>query len=525
MADRAPTRAAVIGSGFGGLAAAIRLAASGIRTTVFESRDLAGGRAYVYRDGGFTFDAGPTVITAPHCIEDLFTLAGRRLRDYVELLPVTPFYRLFWTEDGDQFDYNGDSEHMLAQIRARNPADADGYQRFVAYSKQVFETGYVDLAHQPFLRFWDMVKVAPQLAGLRADRSVYATVARHVENEHVRQALSFHSLLVGGNPYETSSIYTLIHYLERQWGVFFPRGGTGALVAAMVRLLEELGGEVRLSTPVRGIRVEDLGGDRARHHVATDAGSEAFDLVVSNADLHHTYERLYREEPRARAMARKVERMDWSMSLFVLYFGTDRSYQDQIAHHTVVFGPRYKPLLDEIFHGPALPDDFSLYLHAPHVTDPSLAPAGGGAFYVLSPVPHLGNAPLDWDALAPGYADRILASLERLLPDLRQHVVTRRWMTPKDFQTTLVSHHGSAFSVAPTLTQSAWFRPHNKDPHIPDLYLVGAGTHPGAGVPGVINGARATVACIARDLGLATDDELAALAASPPSAQGAVEGA
>jgi phytoene desaturase len=501
------TRAAVVGSGFGGLAAAIRLAASGIRTTIFESRDQPGGRAYVYRDQGFTFDAGPTVITAPHCIEDLFTLAGRRMRDHVDMLPVTPFYRLFWTEDGDQFDYDGDSEHMLAQIRARNPADVEGYQRFVAYSKEVFETGYTELAHQPFLRFWDMVKVAPQLAGLRADRSVYATVARHIENDHVRQALSFHSLLVGGNPYETSSIYTLIHYLERQWGVFFPRGGTGALVSALVALFESLGGELRLNAPVRGIRVEDkgqVGGQtRAVHHVATDAGTEPFDLVVSNADLHHTYERLYRDEPRARPMVKKVERMDWSMSLFVLYFGTDRSYQGDIAHHTVVFGPRYQPLLKEIFHGHQLPDDFSLYLHAPHVTDPSLAPPGGGAFYVLSPVPHLGNAPIDWDAVAPGYADRILASLERLLPDLRRHVVTRRWMTPKDFATTLVSHHGSAFSVAPTLTQSAWFRPHNKDPRIPGLYLVGAGTHSGAGVPGVINSARATVACIARDLGLA----------------------
>jgi phytoene desaturase len=518
LAAAEPKKAAVIGSGFGGLAAAIRLQASGVRTTIFETRDQPGGRAYVYRDAGYTFDAGPTVITAPHCIEDLFTLAGRRMRDYVELMPVAPFYRLVW-DDGDCFDYDGDSEHMLAQIRARDPDDADGYQRFVAYSKKVFETGYTELAHQPFLRFWDMIKVAPELAALRADRSVYATVARYVKNDHVRQALSFHSLLVGGNPYETSSIYTLIHYLERQWGVFFPRGGTGALVAALVRLFEELGGELRLEAPVRRIRVDD-GGPSPVHRVTTDArADEPFDLVVSNADLHHTYASLYQDEPRAAPMVRKVERMSWSMSLFVLYFGTDVSYADTVAHHTVVFGPRYRELLDEIFHGAALPDDFSLYLHAPHVTDPSLAPPGGGAFYVLSPVPHLGNAPLDWDAIAPVYADRILAALERLMPDLRQHVVTRRWMTPRDFATTLVSHHGSAFSVAPNLTQSAWFRPHNKDPRIPGLYIVGAGTHPGAGVPGVINGARATVRCIARDFGIELADEREAIAQLGPAAE------
>jgi len=486
-------RAAVIGSGFGGLAAAIRLATAGVRVTVFEARDQPGGRAYVYRDGGYTFDAGPTVITAPHCIEELFANAGRRMSDYVEMMPVSPFYRLFWTADGDTFDYDGNADNMLAQIRARNPGDADGYQRFANYAREVFETGYTKLAHTPFLRFSDMVKVAPKLVKLRADRSVYNTVAKYVKNEHVREALSFHSLLAGGNPYETSSIYTLIHHLEREWGVFFPRGGTGALVAGLVRLLEELGGELRLASAVKQIRVVD-----GKHRVETEAGQEAYDFVVSNADLHHTYSALYAD----RRTTKKLERMNWSMSLFVLYFGTDRSYSDRIAHHTVVFGPRYRGLLADIFHGAALPDDFSLYLHAPHVTDPALAPPGGGAFYVLSPVPHLGHAALDWDRIATGYGDRILESLERLLPDVRRHVVVRRHFTPQDFRTTLGSHVGSAFSVAPTLTQSAWFRPHNKDPRIPGLYLVGAGTHPGAGVPGVINGAKATFACIAKDYGL-----------------------
>ena len=499
MGDRSGRgrRAAVIGAGFGGLAAAIRLAARGFAVTVLEARDKPGGRAYVYQDDGHTFDAGPTVITAPHCIEELFTESGRRMADYVELMPVTPFYRLRWTEDGDSFDYDGDADRMLAQIAARDPRDADGYRRFLDYSRRVFEAGYVDLAHTPFLRFSDMIRVGPRLARLRADRSVYRSVSRYIRDEHVRQALSFHSLLIGGHPYETSSIYTLIHHLERKWGVWFPRGGTGALVAGLVRLLGDLGGELRTDSPVRRIRL-----DGTRHLVTTDArADEPFDLVVSNADVHHTYARLYDGHPAAARRTRKLERMDWSMSLFVLYFGTDVTYADRVAHHTVIFGPRYRELLDDIFHprGGRLADDFSLYLHAPHVTDPSLAPPGRGSFYVLAPVPHLGHAPVDWEREAPGYGDRILAALESELPDLRRHVTVRRHLTPLDFRDTLGSYHGSAFSVSPRLTQSAYFRPHNRDPHIPGLYLVGAGTHPGAGVPGVINGARATMAAIIAD--------------------------
>lgn len=491
-------RAAVVGSGFGGLAVAIRLQTAGIQTTVFEARDLPGGRAYVYREGGFTFDAGPTVITAPHCLEELFAEAGKKMSDSVELLPVNPFYRLLWP-DGDQFDYDGDGANMEQQIRRKSPEDAEGYRRFVAYSKEVFEEGYLKLAATPFLRFVDMVKVAPQLVRLRADRTVYRAVARFVKDEHVRQALSFHSLLVGGNPFETSSIYTLIHYLERKWGVFFPRGGTGALIGALVRLFEELGGEIRLATPVERIRPRAKNG-RPGHRVSSAAGEEDFDLVVSNADLHHTYSKLLNGHDAAARTTRKLERLDWSMSLFVLYFGTNRLYRQHLAHHTVVFGPRYQGLLDDVFNGARLPEDFSLYLHAPTVTDPSLAPEGCDGFYVLSPVPHLGNAPIDWQKQAPVYAEAILAALERLMPDLRKHVVVKRWMTPETFRDDLNSYLGSAFSCAPKLTQSAWFRPHNKDPKIPGLYVVGAGTHPGAGVPGVVNSAKATARVILEDL-------------------------
>ncbi|VTS02298.1 phytoene desaturase [Tuwongella immobilis] len=494
-------RAAVIGSGFGGLAAACRLQALGIQTTLLEARDQPGGRAAVYRDAGFTFDAGPTVITAPECLEEVFQSAGRNLADYVELLPVSPMYRLVWP-DGVTFDYVQSEERLLEQIRRIQPNDVDGYRRFAAYSKQVFQKGYVELGAKPFLHFWDMVRAAPHLAKLRADRSVYHTVARFLSDEHLRQAFSFHPLLVGGNPYETSAVYTLIHHIEREWGVYFPRGGTGALVNAFVRLFQDIGGELRLNSPVQAVHLGPSDRTRIapRHYLTTPTKTaEPFDIVLSNADLHHTYGHIYREVPAAAKMRQSLERMEWSMSLMVIYFGTRIRYPD-LAHHTILFGPRYKGLLDDIFHGHSLPDDFSLYLHAPTVTDPSLAPEGCEAFYVLSPVPHLGKAPIDWDIEGPRYAERILESLEAThLPGLRQHLVTQKVFTPKDFQTVWNAHQGSAFSVAPRLTQSAYFRPHNRDAQIPGLYLVGAGTHPGAGVPGVVNSAKATLSVIAEE--------------------------
>lgn len=490
-------RVAVIGSGFGGMAAALRLQAAGYNTVLFEARDKPGGRAYVYEKEGFTFDGGPTVITAPDAFEELFAVAGKKLADYVEFIPVRPFYRLLW-DDGDAFDYVGDSDQMLEQIRARNPEDCKGYLEFVEYSKQVYAQGYEQLATKPFLHLTDMLRVAPELVRLRADRSVYDTVARYVQNDHVRQALSFHPLLVGGNPFETSSIYTLIHYLERNGGVYFPRGGTGALVSGILRAYAELGGELRLSTPVTNVCVETVGG-RTKHLVSTRAQRrEAFDAVVSNSDVYHTYAELYQGNPEAKKRQQGLARKRWSMSLFVLYFGTDIPYD--IAHHTIVFGRRYKGLLDDIFHGHTLPRDFSLYLHSPTVTDPSLAPPGCGSFYVLSPVPHLGNAPLPWDAIADEYAERILIALERHLPDLRKHIRVKHFITPKCFERDLFAHHGSAFSVAPTLAQSAWFRPHNRDPGIPNLYLVGAGTHPGAGLPGVVASAKATAQLVQADI-------------------------
>ncbi len=498
MAEPRRLRVAVVGAGFGGLAAAIRLQAAGVSTVLFEARDQPGGRAYVYRDRGFTFDAGPTVLTAPHCLEELYEAAGRRLADDVELMPVHPFYRLIWP-DGSRFDYDGDAQKLLAEIARLSPSDVAGYHRFHAYSGEVFAAGYDPLVAKPFLKLRDMLRVAPTLARLRADRSVYRTVARYVRDERLRQALSFHSLLIGGNPFETSSLYTLIHFLERRWGVYFARGGTGALVRALARLFVDLGGEMRLATPVERIAVRPTPAG-VRHLVTSAmAADEPFHAVVSNADVGVTYERLYRDDPQARRTAKRLARLDWSMSLFLVYFGTDRRYPG-LAHHSVIFAPRYEALLREIFHGSQLPHDMSLYLHAPTVTDPSLAPSGCECFYVLSPVPNLAQAKVDWAHVAPGYADRIFALLEQHLPDLRRHVVTRRFFTPHDFERELGARHGAAFSLAPHLTQSAWFRPHNRDPRIPGLYLVGAGTHPGAGVPGVVNSAKATVTTLLEDL-------------------------
>ncbi|MDR9890573.1 phytoene desaturase [Pseudenterobacter timonensis] len=478
----------VIGAGFGGLALAIRLQANGISTLLLEQRDKPGGRAYVYQDKGFTFDAGPTVITDPTAIEELFTLAGKRMADYVDLLPVTPFYRLCW-EDGQVFDYDNVQARLEAQIARFNPRDVEGYRRFYAYSRAVFKEGYLKLGTVPFLSFRDMVRAGPQLARLQAWRSVYSMVSQFIENEQLRQAFSFHSLLVGGNPFATSSIYTLIHALEREWGVWFARGGTGALVAGMVKLFEDLGGELALNAEVT--RLETTGSQidavqlKDGRHIPCRA-------VASNADVVHTYERLLGHHPTGVARAASLKRKRMSNSLFVLYFGLNHPHP-QLAHHTVCFGPRYQELIEEIFHGNRLADDFSLYLHAPCVTDPSLAPPGCGSFYVLAPVPHLGTADLDWTVEGPRLRDRIFDYLEaRYMPGLRSQLVTHRTFTPFDFRDQLGAHLGSAFSIEPILSQSAWFRPHNRDSQISNLYLVGAGTHPGAGIPGVIGSARAT---------------------------------
>ena len=489
-------RAAVIGSGFGGLTLAVRLQAAGIATTVIEKRDKPGGRAYVYEDKGYTFDGGPTIVTAPPSLEEVFAAAGRDMSDYITLLPVMPFYRLYW-EDGYTFDYSNDLEATTQQIADKNPRDVDGYMKFLDYAEEVFHEGYTKLAATPFLNFWSMIQVSPQLIRLQSFRSVYSIISKYIKDDHLRQVFSFHPLLVGGNPYTSSSIYTLIHYLERNWGVFFVKGGTGALVAALVDLLEELGGEIRLDSPVERIHTSN---GKVTGVTTADGWHSDFDAVASNADVVHTYDALLADDTDAQREAARLKRKRYSMSLFVVYFGVKRRHT-QIAHHDILFGPRYKALLDEIFNGPAVSDDFSLYLHAPTLTDPSVAPDGCEAFYVLSPVPHLGNAPVDWSEEGPRYRDKILDYLEkRYLPNLQADIETVHIITPDHFQNTLNSLLGSAFSLEPILTQSAWFRVHNRDKKIGGLYFAGAGTHPGAGVPGVVNSAKATAGLMIGDL-------------------------
>ena len=489
--------AAVIGAGFGGLALAIRLQSAGIRTTLYEKRDKPGGRAYVYTDDGFTFDAGPTVITDPDCLEQLWALSGRRLSDYVTLLPITPFYQLCW-EDGYRFDYANDQAEIDRQIAEKSPQDVEGYRRFLAYSEDLYREGYEKLGTVPFLNFWSMIKVAPQLMRLESHRSVYSKVSQFIKDEQLRQAFSFHSLLVGGNPFRTSSIYGLIHALERKGGVWFAKGGTGALIAGMARLFTDLGGTLHLNAEIDRVETQD---DRVSGVVLKDGSRQAFDQIASNADVVHTYKHMLRDTARGRSNGRTLEKKSFSMSLFVVYFGL-RTTHPELKHHMVLFGLRYRELITEIFGTNALADDFSLYLHAPSVTDDSLAPAGSSAYYVLSPVPHLGTADIDWDVEGPKYRDRILKYLdERYIPGLLKDLVTVRHFTPHDFRDELNAHLGSAFSVEPILTQSAWFRPHNRDDEISNLYIVGAGTHPGAGIPGVVGSAKATAGLMIEDAG------------------------
>ena len=488
-------KAAVIGAGFGGLALTIRLQSAGVATTLIEGRDKPGGRAYHWKRDGYVFDAGPTVITDPNCLKELWALSGRDIADDVELLPVTPFYRLNWP-DGTNFDYSNDDTALMREIGAIEPGDVAGYLRFLDYSAGVYAEGYEKLGHVAFLDFKSMIKAAPSLARYEAWRSVYSIVSRYVKNEKLRQAFSFHSLLVGGNPMTTSAIYALIHKLERDGGVWFPRGGTNALVAAMVRHFERLGGTVRLGDPVEEIETM---GDRVTGVRTRSGWSDQFGQVASNGDIVHSYDLLKHSRHGARA-AQKLRRKRFSPSLFVVHFGVRGTF-DHVPHHTILFGPRYRGLLDDIYDRGVLSSDFSLYLHHPTVTDPSLAPEGCSTFYALAPVPHMGKLAIDWEEEGPRYAQRILDHIEaRLMPGLKERIEVSFHYTPADFATDLNAHLGSAFSLEPLLTQSAFFRVHNRDDAIPNLYFVGAGTHPGAGIPGVVGSAKATAALMVGDL-------------------------
>jgi phytoene desaturase len=471
----------VIGSGFGGLSAAIRLQAQGHDVTIVEKRDKTGGRAYVYEQDGFIFDGGPTIITAPWLIDELFAIAGKKTADYVELVKIDPFYNIRWA-DGTVFNYNDNKENLMAQIAKIAPDETANYKKFSKDLGEIYRVGF-ELIDQPFDSIASMLKVVPQMVKLRSDRSVYKFASRYFKNEKLREAFSFHPLLIGGNPFTATSIYAMIHELEQKFGVWFAMGGTGALVRGLSNLFTDIGGRILLETAVSEITVKNGKADGVR---LKNGESLAADAVVSNADVGFTYLNLIAPAHRRKYTDKKVKSLTYSMSLFVIYFGTNRKYEN-MAHHEIIMGKRYKGLLDEIFVHKTLAEDFSLYLHRPTATDPSLAPDGCDSWYVLSPVPHLeGN--IDWKTAAKPYRDSIIKYLEdNYMPELSKHIVTETRIDPLHFEDTLNSYLGNAFGVEPTLMQSAYLRPHNRSEDIPNLYFVGAGTHPGAGMPGVIS--------------------------------------
>jgi len=474
----------VIGSGFGGLAAAIRLGARGFRVTVLERLDAPGGRAYVFRQDGFTFDAGPTIVTAPFLFEDLWTLCGKKMSDDIDLRLMDPFYRIRF-DDGRVFNYCGDRDRVRAEVAKFNPKDLPGYDRFMKASQGVFEVGFEKLSRMPFDNVVDMLKVVPEMVRHRSYRSVYTFSAEYLSDPALRTVFNFHPLLIGGNPYSVTSVYSLISYLEQAWGIHFAMGGTGSLVKGLVGLIEGQGNVIRTKAHVDRILIE---GTRAVGVRLADGEEIRADIVVSNADAASTYNRLLAGENRLRWTDERIERCASSMSLFVWYFGTKRRYDD-VAHHTILLGPRYRGLLHDIFDKKVLADDFSLYLYRPTATDPSMAPDGCDSFYVLSPVPNLDGA-TDWATESEPYRRKIAQYLsDTILPDLEANVVTSRLTTPVDFRDRLFSFRGAAFGMEPILLQSAWFRPHNRSEEFERLYLVGAGTHPGAGLPGVLSSA------------------------------------
>ena len=484
-------KAIVIGAGFGGIAAALRLRAKGYAVTLIDRCAALGGRAQVYEREGFRHDAGPTVITAPFLFEELFALFGERFADHVKLVPLTPWYR-FQFADGDTFDYGGTLEATLAEIDRIEPRDRAGYLALLEHSRRIYDIGFTQLSAQPFHRLGTMLRQVPHLLGLRNYETVWQMVSRHLVSDKLRRAFSIQPLLVGGNPFDTTSIYGLIHFLERAHGVHFAMGGTGAVTQALGGLMERQGITLRLSTTVERVRIEQ---GVARGVVLADGTVVEADIVVSDADAAHLYRDLVPRAEQALATRVKLSQAHYSMGLFVMYFGTTRTYPD-VAHHTIWMGERYRELLNDIFHRQKLSEDFSLYVHRPTATDPSFAPAGQDSFYVLCPVPNL-QADIDWAIEGPRLRDRIVDALERtMLPGLKATITADFYKTPEDFQDEYRSVHGAGFSVAPIFRQSAWFRFHNQSESVRNLYLVGAGTHPGAGVPGVLCSAKVIDALI-----------------------------
>ena len=493
----------VIGAGFGGIAAALRMRARGYNVTLLDRLAKIGGRAQVFKRGGFKHDAGPTVITAPFLFDELFSLFGEKREDYVEFRSLDPWYR-FYFHTGEQFDYRPSVEDTNAEIRRFSPDDVAGYAKLLRTSKAIFEIGFEKLADKPFSKFTAMLAQIPSLLKLQSYLSVAGVVNRYIKHPLLRQAFSIHPLLVGGNPFSTTSIYALIHYLERRWGVFFAMGGTGHLVAELDALLRRSGVKVILNTDIASI---DIKNGQAVGATATDGTHFPADRVICNGDPPTVYKQMM---PAAHANRKRLmpeSLTQYSMGLYVLFFGTKKTYDD-IAHHTIWMGPRYKELLADIFNRKILADDFSLYLHRPTATDKSFAPDGCDSFYVLCPVPNL-RADIDWTETGPLLQQRIIDALsDTILPNLNEVIVDPFYMTPEDFKKDYRSMHGAGFSIAPIFLQSAWFRFHNRDPHISNLYFAAAGAHPGAGIPGVLCSAK-----VVENLVIEDEEKLAITAA------------
>lgn len=473
----------VIGGGFGGLSAANRLAAKGHDVTLFDNRDKLGGRGYQYEINGFKFDGGPTVMTAPYIFDEIFESAGKNREDYFKMVPLDPFYRIF-DQDGNYFDYMHQLDDVLKQIDKWNPSDKDGYVKFLQNTRGIFEL-FHQYTDQPFLNFAKMMKIMPGVIKLGGYRGTFNHVSKYIKNDFLRRVFSFHPLLIGGNPFYTPSLYTLIVQFEKQWGVHYAIGGTGAVVNGFGRLLKDLGGKIYLNQEVEEILIKDrkVTGVRLKDGSKYDA-----DVVISNGDVANTYKNLIPEVYRKKYSDSKIDRMKYSSSLFVYYFGTKKRYLDsKFSHHNIIITDKYKKLLGEIFDGKEMPDDLSLYLHMPTITDKSIAPEGCESFYVLALVPNL-DANIDWKIQAKPYRDKIVNYLEEnYLPGLSENIIAEHYIDPLHFQNTLKSYKGAAFAFRPSLLQSGYFRPHNRSEEFENLYFVGAGTHPGAGVPAVVS--------------------------------------
>lgn len=478
-------KAIVMGSGFGGLASAARLLNKGYDVTLLEARNQLGGRAGVFQQQGYTFDAGPTVITAPYLIDELFQLLGENPKDYYDLLPIDPFYRIVFA-DKTHFDYVGDEERLLQNIYQLSPSDVDGYKKLALHAERIFDIGYTQLADQPFDTVASMLRVIPSMIKLQNHKSVYSLVSNYIKDERLRQAFSFEPLLVGGDPTKITSIYLLIHWLERKWGVHFVKGGTNQLVKAFEKLLTKKGANILTNKSITKIDVKN---SQVRGVITQDEVYYPCDILVSNADPVRVYRDMIKNTDRKTHSDWKLKLKSHSMSLYVSYFGTNKEYTD-IKHHTILMGPRYEGLLNDIFRKKILPQDFSLYLHAPTRTDKSMAPDGKECFYVLAPVPN-NLSGLNWNDIQHQYRESIFNWLDKnYLPGLNKSLDVQLDITPQYFEKELQSEHGAAFGIEPTLSQSAYFRFHNKSEDIGGLYFVGANTHPGAGVPGVLNSAK-----------------------------------